>query len=177
MARERFVEIPALHQTGLYRRDALVQVGGYRTRGPWPVDIDFWFRWFEHDLPVAKLPRVLYRWRQHPGQSTRRGAQAALASLRAAKVDALARLLGRRGRRPRPVSLVSTGRTLAAWVDALRSHDVELVGSQSWTPGARPPAVAEGALLLAVYGMPSTRAALRAALPDLREPDQLLFAA
>jgi hypothetical protein len=175
MARERFVEIPALHQTGLYRREALGQAGGYDPRGPWPADIDFWLRWFEHELRVAKLPRVLYRWRQHAGQSTRGGTSHALATLRAAKARYLARELRRR---ERPVLLLSTGATLQAWREALAAEGIEPVACRHWRPGEPPPLPAGAPpLVLAAYGRPGVRARLSAALAGLREPPELLFTA
>jgi hypothetical protein len=168
LAREHFVEIPALHQTGVYRAEALRAVGGYAPRGRWPLDIDFWMRWFEHDelrapLRVARLPRVLYRWRQHPAQSTRGGGTHELAALRACKAHYLARLVGRRGASPRPVRLLSTGATLRGWAEALRAADVELVAAEECKPGAARPARG-GELLVAAFGMPAARKRLRAAL-------------
>src|SRR5262249_59296966 len=57
LARARFVEIPALHQCGLYRRAALEAAGGFvgasEERG-WPLDIDFWMRWFERGLKAGR---------------------------------------------------------------------------------------------------------------------------
>ncbi len=176
MERERFVEIPALHQTGLYRRAALEDVGGYRTLGPWPVDIDVWLRWFERGRRVAKVPRVLYRWRQHPRQSTRGGGQHDLSSLRAAKVAALARMLGRAGDEPTPVHLVSTGRTLEDWAAALGAAGVEVAARDAWKPGGRPPKRAPGARFLAVYGTPSVRARFAEAL-SIEERAGLIVAA
>lgn len=172
MARERFIEIPALHQTGLYRTAAVRELGGYTPRGPWPPDIDFWLRWFERERAVVKVPAVLYRWRQHAGQSTRTSPRHTMAALRACKVAFLARLLG-----PRPVQLVATGETLARWECALADAGVALTAAIRWRPGEPAPRPAPGELLLAVYGMARARAALRAACPDLREPDDLLFAA
>merc|ERR1711972_169031 len=41
----RFVEIPALHQTGIYPRELLVgRLGGYRDLPDWPIDLDTWMR-------------------------------------------------------------------------------------------------------------------------------------
>jgi len=181
LARERFVEIPALHQTGLYRAEALRAIGGYAPRGPWPADIDAWLRWFEHDalvspLRVAKLPRVLYRWRQHPAQSTRGGGMHAPDALRSCKLHYLARLHGRRGARPRPVLLLSTGTTLATWSRELPGAGLTLAGAVDWKPGRPVPRVPDGALVLAVYGMVGVRTRLRAALGSPREPDTLLCA-
>ncbi|HZM01279.1 MAG TPA: glycosyltransferase [Planctomycetota bacterium] len=188
LARERFVEIPALHQTGLYRVEAVRAIGGYAPRGAWPADIDFWLRWFEHDarvapLRAAKLLRVLYRWRQHARQSTRSHGGVASAgphgldALRAAKAYYLSRWLG-----ARPAVLVSTGATLAAWESALRAAGVELRGVLRWRPGAPPPAECraargEDAIVLAAYGSGRVRDRLRATLTGLSEPDELLFTA
>ena len=194
LARERFVEIPALHQTGLYRVEAVQAIGGYAPRGPWPVDIDFWLRWFEHDalvapLKVAKLPRVFYRWRQHVRQATRsHGGNAAagphgLDALRAAKAHYLARWLrGSAAVSSRPVVLLSTGRTLHAWGAALRAEGAAVRAALEWKPGRPPPAEVEraredGALVVAAFGTAAVRARLRAALPRHREPDELLFTA
>jgi glycosyltransferase involved in cell wall biosynthesis len=181
MAAERFIEIPALHQTGVYRAAALRAIGGYAPRGAWPADIDAWLRWFEHDaqvapLRLAKLPRVLYRWRQHPGQSTRGGGTHAAEALRACKLHYLARLVGRQAPQPRRVLLLSTGATLAAWHAGLPPAGIELAGAHDWRPGQPAPRVPDGALVLGVYGMPPARARLRAALGAPREPDELLFA-
>jgi len=186
MARERFVEIPAMHQSGLYRTDAVRAIGGYAPRGEWPADIDFWMRWFEHDalrgpLPVGKVPRVLYRWRQHAGQVTRSrersGSAHSLDALRACKAHYLARLHGRKGAAPRPVLLLSTGATLERWQQALRAAGVELAGASAWAPGRPPPSPPRDALLLAAYGMAGVRARLAAALDGVVSREDLLFAA
>ena len=177
MAAERLVEIPALHQTGLYRRAALLAAGGYVPRGAWPVDIDFWLRWFERGLIVRKLPLVLYHWRQHAAQATRGGGSHDLDTLRAAKADAVARLFGRSGLTPRALRLVSTGTTLARWSEALAQHDVELCETFAWRPGERPPPLDDDALLLAAYGMQRARDALRETLGHPDEPERLVFCA
>jgi glycosyltransferase involved in cell wall biosynthesis len=160
MAAERFVEIPALHQTGLYRAAALRALGGYAPRGDWPADIDVWLRWFEHPtLRVAKLPRVLYRWRQHAAQSTRGGGTHALSRLRACKAHYLARLVG-----GRPLRLISTGETLRAWRAALAAAGARVAAADEWRPGRSVPPAPRGALSVAAYGMPGVRGRLRAAL-------------
>ncbi len=193
MAAERFVEIPAMFQTGLYRPQALWAVGGFAPRGHWPIDIAFWFRWFQLGMPVEKIPRVLYQWRQHAGQSTRSGGLHDAAPLRACKVDALERLHGRLGWWPRPIHLVSTGATLESWREALESIDVVLLGADEWKPGRPAPSLPleppteflpPGSaarwgppLLFAAYGMEATREKLRDALGRPDEPDVLMFCA
>jgi glycosyltransferase involved in cell wall biosynthesis len=176
MSRERFVEIPALHQTGLYRRTALESVGGYGVSGPWPVDIDFWLRWFEHERPIAKLPRVLYRWRQHSRQSTRSGAAHSLDNLRAAKIAGLARWLGPEGHQPTPLHLVSTGKTLETWGRDLTEAGILLAAQSTWRPGEPVPQRSSGSRFLAVYGTPAVRERYAGALTQ-DERMKLIFAA
>ena len=75
IARARFIEIPALHQAGLYHRQALLKCAApmpvlstksgvpeanpnrmvYRDLPQWPVDYDFWMRWCKHGLLAGKL--------------------------------------------------------------------------------------------------------------------------
>ncbi|GJM21383.1 MAG: hypothetical protein DHS20C15_12980 [Planctomycetota bacterium] len=177
MAAERFLEIPALHQTGLYRSEVVRAVGGYVPRGPWPVDIDFWFRWFAHERAVTKLAEPLYAWRQHSEQSTRSGGAHGRASLRAAKLHALAEHLRARDGGPPPLHLLAHGRALKRWRKALTDAGLAPDTQHEWHPleSARAPSLPTEGVLLAVYGMADQRAAARAALGALPEPQRLIF--
>lgn len=53
------------------RRNALERVGGWTDRD-WPEDLDLWLRMLGTGCRFAKLPRVLYGWRQHAISATRR---------------------------------------------------------------------------------------------------------
>ena len=169
----RFVELPSLRQTGLFRREALEKlrlpavingqpaesVGAaapvpaevqttvvdaavvseasrdarasglltschmevYRDLVAWPVDSDFWFRWYELGLVCGKLGApALYLWRQHAGQHTRTQGRCSLENLRKCKVHFLTRH-GGPAHAARRVEVWSTGRTLEGWVDDLRA--------------------------------------------------------
>lgn len=70
MFRERFVESPLAHPSAVVRRPVLERVGGWRDAG-WAEDHDLWLRLFENGSVFAKVPRVLYFWRDHPGRLTR----------------------------------------------------------------------------------------------------------
>lgn len=154
MARARFVEIPALHQTGLYRRRRLETIGGYASDRRWPVDIDFWMRWFEAGARIGKVDRALYGWRQHRRQSTRTSPLHRLETLRACKAWYFVRGPARGG----PIDVVSVGRTLAGWCDALRSAGAGDVRAISWrTRGPLPPTRPDAARLFA-YGTARVRA-------------------
>lgn len=68
--REAFVECPVPHPTWLFRREPVLALGGYRERG-WPEDLDLLYRLLDAGHRVAKVPRVLYRWRDHDGRLSR----------------------------------------------------------------------------------------------------------
>jgi len=175
LARARFVEIPALHQCGVYRRGALEAVGGFvglsEERG-WPLDIDFWMRWFERGLRAGRVGRVLYRWRQHARQSTRTSPAHRLDALRRCK----AWYFARGPARGRAIDLYSVGRTLDAWRAELGAAGAGDVQARMWRPGAPFPAAHGDALRLFAYGMEPARARVRAALPDF-DPARDWFAA
>ena len=172
MRKGRFVEIPALRGSGLYRRSALERVAmrdgreddvavsepaeyepaevvrpyrdlwvldgvvadcahdadpayeltgrkGRRPSGWWPVDADFWQRWFVSGLVAGKVDEPLYLWRQYPAQSTRTHARCSLTQLRRCKAHFLMASGG--PARGRAVQVWGTGDTLRAWVDDLRA--------------------------------------------------------
>jgi glycosyltransferase involved in cell wall biosynthesis len=175
MARARFVEIPALHQTGLYRRDALAALGGFvgATRdGGWPLDVDFWMRWFARGFAAGKVPRVLYRWRQHARQSTRTSPAHTLASMRRCKAFYFARGPGR----DRAIDVLSVGATLAAWTDALRDAGCTDVAPIAWRPTAPLPDTRAEAVRLFVYGTAAARARVEHTIGAL-DPNRDWFAA
>jgi glycosyltransferase involved in cell wall biosynthesis len=69
--REAFVECPVPHPTWMFRRDAVMAVGGYR-ENDWPEDLDLLYRLLARRYRIGKVPRILYRWRDHPGRLSRR---------------------------------------------------------------------------------------------------------
>eukprot|EP00439_Symbiodinium_sp_Y106_P037139 s3984_g4.t1 len=90
----RFVEIPGLHQSGLYPRSLLWdKLQGYRDLPGWPIDIDTWMRLAEAGARIGKVPDELYGWRQHVLQSTRNHGRCGLERLRICKAHFLLRSL------------------------------------------------------------------------------------
>jgi hypothetical protein len=71
MAREALIDSPLAHGAALIRRDALERLGGWTDRD-WPEDLDLWLRMLAGGCRLAKLPRILYGWRQHAMSATRR---------------------------------------------------------------------------------------------------------
>lgn len=123
LMQNRFVEIPALHQSGLYPRSLLLEtLNGYRDLPGWPIDIDTWMRLAEAGARIGKVPQQLYGWRQHTLQSTRNHGRCGLDRLRNCKAHFLLRTLPPEVRR---VEIWSTGRTLHGWKEALQCQLAE----------------------------------------------------
>jgi glycosyltransferase involved in cell wall biosynthesis len=68
--REIFVESPLVHPSVIYRKVWIDQVGGYQEHG-WPEDYDLWLRLYLAGARFAKVPEVLFDWREDPGRLTR----------------------------------------------------------------------------------------------------------
>jgi glycosyltransferase involved in cell wall biosynthesis len=231
MERGRFIELPALRQTALYRRAALVRLlvpdavtleaepeqrlrqrqedqqqqqqqdqlqqlhsdaalaarplVVYRDLREWPVDSDFWLRWFDAGLVAGKVGApALYLWRQHAGQHTRVQGRCSLANLRRCKAHFLVSPLRGPCARGRKVQIWSTGATLHAWGDELRRAGCADVEAVEYRPGqpapalwrARRPSDVQPVVRLIAFGMESARRKARAALKDW-DPDLDWFVA
>jgi glycosyltransferase involved in cell wall biosynthesis len=118
--RERFVESPIAHPSAVVRRGLLERIGGYRDVG-WPEDYDLWLRLAEAGAVFAKVPRVLYFWRDHADRLTRRDYRYAKEMFLRCKAHFLARgpLAG-----GRPVIVWGAGPTGRRLARALEGEDV-----------------------------------------------------
>jgi len=107
MLRERFIESPIAHPSVVVRREVLERAGGWRDMG-WPEDYDLWLRLAESGTVFAKVPEVLYFWREHPGRLTRTDRRYAVERFLRAKAHFLLRgpLAGKR-----PVIIWGAGQT------------------------------------------------------------------
>ncbi len=163
LAQARFVEIPALLQTGLFRRAWIDGIGGFAEPECWPLDIDFWMRAFAAGARIGRVPRPLYRWRQHAAQDTRTSERHRLATLQRCKAHYFARGPGA----ARAIDVVSVGRTLGVWAALLVEEGASDVRAIEWKPGSSPPPRRrDGAVRLFVYGMPAVRDRVLALVPD-----------
>jgi cellulose synthase/poly-beta-1,6-N-acetylglucosamine synthase-like glycosyltransferase len=95
--RELFVECPLAHPTFFLRAEAVAAVGGYRRAG-WPEDYDLLFRLWERGGHLAKVPEVLFRWREAPRRLSRTDALYSPEAFRDCKVHYLGRTLLAGGR-------------------------------------------------------------------------------
>jgi hypothetical protein len=174
MAREALVDSPLAHGTAMIRRSALEAVQGWRDRG-WPEDVDLWLRLLEAGARFAKVPRVLYAWRQHAASSTRTDPRYSQAAFDALRLDALERglLHGHR-----ELAVIGVGTSLERWVTALTRHEyrptVHVLGrpAASSARSLVPPA-------LLVFGASRARARWRSVLraQRWREGNDFVFVA
>jgi len=68
--RSIFVESPFCHPSVVMRKQAYERVGGYVDDGL-PEDYGLWLRFDRNRLPMAKVPRVLFYWRESALRLTR----------------------------------------------------------------------------------------------------------
>ena len=90
MQQARFLEIPSMHQAGIFRLEAVLKATGghqgcFRDDEIWPVDTHFWLSFFDQGLVCGKVDQVLFHWRQHPGQQTRSHGRLSIENLRRCK--------------------------------------------------------------------------------------------
>ncbi len=88
--REIFVESPFAHPSVTFRREWINSAGGYQEHG-WAEDYDLWLRLYLAGARFAKLPQVLFKWREHPERLTRTDSRYALENFIRAKAHYLAR--------------------------------------------------------------------------------------
>lgn len=86
--RDRFVESPFVHPSVVVRRSIINSVGGYQDMG-WPEDYDLWLRLANAGVRFAKLPEILFFWRDHPKRSTRVMNEYTINAFRACKLHHL----------------------------------------------------------------------------------------
>lgn len=65
-----FIESPFCHPTVVMRKSAYQKVGGYLDDGC-PEDYGLWLRFDRHGMKMAKVPRVLFSWRESGDRLTR----------------------------------------------------------------------------------------------------------
>jgi len=187
--RNIYVESPLAHPTVMYRRDAVLKLGGYRDTG-WVEDYDLWLRMAQAGDRFAKLPEVLVEIGQYPGRVTWTDPRCRVEAFFRCKAHFLAREpFVRRG----PVLIIGAGIAAARLSRALLAEGAEVaaflevdprkIGGEkrgrpvvSWDEGFRR---WPGHFVLAAVGSREARAGIGDALNarGLREGEDYLFTA
>ena len=119
-ARDLFVESPLCHPSVMMRRAALEGVGAWRDVAG-PEDYDLWLRFDRAGWRMAKVPEVLFRWRQHDARATIRDPRYAIERFTDAKAHFLAPRLAGMGR---PITMWGAGPTGKRLARALEREGV-----------------------------------------------------
>ena len=181
IARDRFVESPVVAPSLTVRTEVLrTTLDGWRERG-WPEDWDLVLRMIEAGRRIARVPRVLHRWRQHARQTTHNDPRYGADRLLRARAHYLARFL-RDAVAPRAVWLLGAGpvgKTLAEAllaegfaVEGFAEIDPRKIGNRVRRAGRWWPVIAmddlqaarAGCFAVAAVGRPGARERIRAAL-------------
>jgi glycosyltransferase involved in cell wall biosynthesis len=86
--RDLFVESPFVHPSVMFRKSMVLAVGGYRDRG-WAEDYDLWLRLAAAGVRFARLPEVLFFWRERRERVTRTRPEYSAEAFRACKAHHL----------------------------------------------------------------------------------------
>ncbi|UCG39411.1 MAG: glycosyltransferase family 2 protein, partial [bacterium] len=169
MRRERYVESTMTHASALFRRELLVEHGGWR-EGPFPEDLDLWLRLHSAGVVFVKHPEVLYLWREHDERESRASDRCSPEAFHRCKVNHLSRELRERGLE----SLVILGpdRTRSRWADSLLAEGFECI-PLAWSPGEPLPEEVAGApFTLVAFGVPEVRERVRVELEETGEEER-----
>ena len=90
ITREIFVESPIANPSAAFRRRLIQDLGGYQDQG-WPEDYDLWLRFYLAGARFAKIPEVLFYWREHPGRLTHQDSRYSVENFLRAKAHYLAK--------------------------------------------------------------------------------------
>jgi len=122
MLRDLFVEAPLVQPSVMLRRQALEQAGGYQDNG-WCEDYDLWLRLAQAGARFARLPQLLFFWRDHPQRLTRTSPAFSLAAFRACRLHYL-----RHGylKDVAGVTLWGAGQEGKAWRRLLQENGIEV---------------------------------------------------
>ncbi|MBJ6752756.1 glycosyltransferase [Geomonas anaerohicana] len=120
-----FVESPFVHPSVMYRKELVLQVGGYRDMG-WAEDYDLWLRLAAAGTRFARLLETLFFWRERPERTTRTNPAYAAQAMRLCKLHHLLQgFLKGEG----SVILAGAGLEGRAWYRIL--HEVG-IGVEAW---------------------------------------------
>ncbi len=120
--RDLYVESPFVHPSVMFRKKLVQAVGGYQDRG-WCEDYDLWLRLAAAGVQFARLPRLLFFWRDRSERLTRTAAAYSQSAFRDCKAHYLKQgfLAG-----IDEVTLVGAGQEGRAWRRTLEQRGIRV---------------------------------------------------
>ncbi|MEW6648004.1 MAG: glycosyltransferase [Pseudomonadota bacterium] len=124
IADEIYVELPIAHPSLMFRRDAVLALGGYRD-GPFPEDYDLLLRLHQAGHAMAKVPAILLHWRESGGRLTRTDPRYSREAFARLRTEFLAR--DPRLHSGRPLAICGAGRRTRQRAQLLLDHGFQPV--------------------------------------------------
>jgi len=142
---QRFVESPLAHPSVMFRKQSVIDAGGYR-QGDFPEDYELWLRMIDKGMRLGKCHEVLLDWRESATRLSRNHpayCRSAFDRLRAEYLDRLTVLRHRevvywgagRKTRLRAKHLIERGIQPCRWIDI----DPRKIGNQIAGVAVEPP--------------------------------------
>jgi hypothetical protein len=104
---EIYIESPFAHPSVMFRRQVVVDLGGYRA-GDFPEDYELWLRMMHAGCGMAKVSKKLLAWRESDSRATRTDSRYSRDSFDQLRADYLCR--DRRVHGGRPLAFWGAGR-------------------------------------------------------------------
>lgn len=105
----RFIDLPTPHPTLMLRRNLLGGDLAYRD-GDFPEDYEWFLRWLDRGIQVAKVPEVLFEWHDPPTRLSRNDRRYDMAAFHRCKAPYLAKAIARAGCDQRELWIAGAGR-------------------------------------------------------------------
>lgn len=119
IAHNIYVELPIAHPSVMFRREVVLDAGGYRD-GDFPEDYELLLRLHQHGRRMAKLPEILLDWRDSGGRLTRTDSRYSREAFDRIRAEYLAR--DARLHQARPLAIWGAGRNTRKRVANLQAY-------------------------------------------------------
>jgi glycosyltransferase involved in cell wall biosynthesis len=128
ITREIFIDSPLCHPSVMFRKQRVVESGGYRDVG-WAEDHDLWFRLMGAGHAMGVVPQVLHQWNDSPTRLTRTHPRYSADAMMRMKAHYLRKTFGSRLR------IWGAGRDGKRMARALEAEGVAIISFVDIDPG------------------------------------------
>jgi len=121
----RFVELPIVNPTIMFRKRLFEKYGGY-TDGDFPEDYEMILRWMEKGVIMSKIPQKVLKWYDHPYRLTRTDSRYSETAFYQMKSRFLAKYL--KIFQAKPIWIWGAGKLSRRRSSFLEEHDIQIAG-------------------------------------------------
>ncbi len=123
--KNRFVELPIVNPTAMWRREIAVQNGMY-LHGDFPEDYEMWLRWLDNGVKIEKLQDVLLNWHDSDDRLSRTNSLYSDKSFYKIKTEYLAKWLKKNNPFHPKVAIWGASKISRRRARLLESHGIEI---------------------------------------------------